>query len=120
MSRKDAVREKRILSEAVVDANSTDEQAMGWYYYLDNRISFPFNAKCIAVDKRTPLELGELITVVRMADEEYCGYEMYIEISWKDKILAIPLSQIKPLNADEDSSEAISDWYYWKNQGYTF
>jgi len=34
--------------------------------------------------------------------------------------LAIPLSQIKPLNADDDTVEAIGDWHYWKKQGYTF
>jgi hypothetical protein len=49
MSRKNAIREERIFMEAVVDANGPEEQAMGWYYYLDDEISFPFAAKCIAV-----------------------------------------------------------------------
>jgi hypothetical protein len=120
MSRKDAIREERIFMEAVVDANGPEEQAIGWYYYLDDRISFPFDAKCIAVDKRSPLELGERITAVRMAGEEYCEYDMYVDISWRSKVLAIPLSQIKPMDADDDTVEAIGDWHYWKEQGYTF
>jgi len=120
MSRKDAEREKRIFMEAVVDANGPEEQAMGWYYYLDDRVSFPFAAECIAVDKRSPLELGEHTTAVRMAGQEYCEHEMYVEISWGNKALAVPLSQIKPLNANDDTVEAIGDWHYWKNQGYTF
>jgi len=45
---------------------------------------------------------------------------MYVDISWNDKILTIPLVQIKPLDADEDSVEAIGDWHYWIKQGYTF
>ena len=120
MSKKDAAREERIMMEAIVDANGPEEQAMGWYYYLEDRITFPFNAKCIAVNKRSPLELNERITVAKMAGEEDCEQDMYVEISWRSKTLAIPLSQIKPLNADEDTVEAIGDWHYWKSQGYSF
>jgi hypothetical protein len=55
-----------------------------------------------------------------MAGEEDCEHDMYVEVSWKGKELIIPLSQIKSLNADEDTVEAIGDWHYWKNRGYTF
>ena len=54
MNRKDAAREQRISMEAVVDAYGPEERSMGWYYYLADKISFPFIAECIAVDKRTP------------------------------------------------------------------
>jgi len=43
--KRDPVREDRIHNEAIVDA-SPDEQAMSWYYYLESKISFPFQAKC--------------------------------------------------------------------------
>ena len=38
----DAVREERILMEVVFDAYGTEERAMGWYYYLADKILFPF------------------------------------------------------------------------------
>jgi len=120
MSGKDEAREERIFMEAVVDANGPEEQAMGWYYYLDDKISFPFTAECIVTDKRTPLELGEQVTVMQMSGEDYCEHEMYVEIFWKGKVLAIPLIQIKPLGTNEDTVEAIGDWHYWKEQGYMF
>jgi hypothetical protein len=120
MSVKDAVREERIFMEVVADANGPEEQAMGWYYYLDDKISFPFSAECIAVNKCSPLELGERITVAHMAGEDDCERDIYVEILWKSKMLAVHLSQIKPLRADKDTVEAIGDWHYWKNQGYTF
>jgi len=120
MSKKEAAREERITNEAIVDAHDTEERAMGWYCYLEDRISFPFAAKCIAVDKRSPLELGERTIVVQMAGEEDCEHDMYVEISWSSKVLTIPLFQIKPLDADDDTVEAIGDWHYWKKQGYTF
>ena len=40
MSVKDADREERIYNEAVVDAYSPEERAMGWYYYLDDKYRF--------------------------------------------------------------------------------
>ena len=120
MREKDEAREERILMEVVVDAYCPAERAMGWYYYLEEEITFPFIATCINVDKSTPLELGEQVTVIEMSGEDCCEHDMYVDVSWKDKTLAIPLAQIKPLNADEESKEAVGDWHYWKEQGYSF
>ena len=120
MKEKDAAREERISMEAIVDAYGPEEQAMGWYYYLDDKISFPFVAECIVANKRTPLEMGERATVTKMAGEDYCERDMLVDISWNGKTLAVPLSQLKPLDADDDSIEAIGDWHYWVAQGYTF
>jgi len=117
---KDADREERIDMEVVVDAYGPEERAMGWYYYLADTISFPFTAECIVVDKRTPLELGEQVTVVQMSGEDYCEHDMYVDVSWKEKILAIPLVQLKPLDGNDESIEAIADWHYWLEQGYIF
>jgi len=120
MNGKDSEREERIFMEAVVDANGPEEQAMGWYYYLDDKISFPFTAECIAANKRSPLEVGERLTAMRMSGEDCCEHEMYVDISWKDKVLAVPLAQIKPVDADEDTVEAIGDWHYLEETGLYF
>jgi hypothetical protein len=50
--KKDPVREDRIENEAIADANGPEEQVMGWYYYLDDKIRFPFPARCIAAKVR--------------------------------------------------------------------
>jgi calcium binding protein len=42
-------REKRITDEIVVDAYTSDERAMCWYYYLEDSLAFPFKARCAAV-----------------------------------------------------------------------
>jgi hypothetical protein len=34
--------------EVVVDAYDEVERAMSWYYYLEDRLHFPFDAVCIA------------------------------------------------------------------------
>ena len=66
-SRKDPVREDRIHNEAIADANGPEEQVMGWYYYLDDKIHFPFQAGCIAPKIVSPLRKGETVAVQRMA-----------------------------------------------------
>ena len=95
MNEKDAAREERISMEVVVDAYGTEEQAMGWHYYLDDKISFPFTAECIVVNKRTPLELGEKITVIRMAGENYCEHDMYVDITLEGKNISCSTFAIK-------------------------
>lgn len=36
--KKDPIREVRIHNEAIVDAYGPQEQALGWYYYLENKL----------------------------------------------------------------------------------
>src|SRR5437763_1308580 len=62
---KDPIREDRIQNEAVVDAYGPEERAMGWYYYLASKISFPLQAKCIAFKRVSLLRKGETVKVLR-------------------------------------------------------
>lgn len=120
MSDKDESREVRIYMEAIVDAYDPEERALGWYYYLEDKIMFPFTADCIAVDKRTPLVSGARVKVLKMAGEDICEHDMFVDISWEGKTFAIPLAQVLPVKADDDTDEAVRDWHYWKAQGYLF
>lgn len=117
---KNSERENRIEMEIIVDANGPEEQAMGWYYYLQDVLCFPFPARCIAERAISPLRKGDEVEVLNIAPEEECQHEMYVEIRWERKRpLAVPLSQLKPIaGADEETIEAIEDWHYWIAQGY--
>jgi hypothetical protein len=111
------VREDRIYNEAIVDARP-EEQAMSWYYYLEGKISFPFQARCVAAKAVSPLRKGETVEVLRMAVEDACEHDMFVQIRWQGRKVAIPLSQLRPLDPDESTKEAISDWHYWVARGY--
>jgi Calcium binding len=52
---KDPVREERIIMEIIVDAYEPEEQVMGWYYYLQDTMNFPFTATCVAKKCSSPL-----------------------------------------------------------------
>jgi hypothetical protein len=119
-SKKNSERENRIAMEIIVDANGPEERAVGWYYYLEEKLHFPFPAKCIAERAISPLHKGDEVEIVRMAPEEECQHEMFIMMRWERRGLAIPLSQLKPIaEADKDTREAVADWHYWLDQGYT-
>src|SRR5271157_5726580 len=92
--KKDPSREERIRNEAVVDAYGPEEQAMGWYYYLENKLRFPFQAKCIASKVVSPLRKGEIVEIRRMAPEDSCSNDMLVLIRGQGRNMAVPLSQL--------------------------
>jgi len=114
--KRDPVREDRIYNEAIVDARP-EEQAMSWYYYLEGKISFPFQARCLAAKEVLPLRKGETVEVLRMAIEDACEHDMFVQIRWQGRKMAVPLSQLEAIAADESTQEAIGDWHYWVAQG---
>jgi Calcium binding len=64
---RDEEREQRITMEIVVDAYTPEEQAMGWYYSLEDRLHVPFAARCTAKRAISPLRVGNEVEVVGMA-----------------------------------------------------
>jgi Calcium binding len=106
--------------EIIVDAYGPDEQAMGWYSYLDNQLQVPFRARCRAERAVSPLRVGDEVEVTAMAPEGECGHEMFVMIGWERRGLAVPLSQLEGVNVDEETQRAIEDWRYWVDRGYAF
>jgi len=119
-TREDPVRENRIENEIIVDANGPEEQAMGWYYYLDDKIHFPVKATCIVSKLVSPLRKGETVEVLKMAPEDACAGDMLVLIRWQGRTMAVPLSQLAAVDPDQATTEAIGDWHYWVAMGYRF
>jgi Calcium binding len=116
----DPDREERITMEIVVDAYGPEEQAMGWYYYLQETMTFPFKATCVTKRRSSPLKERATVTVLDMTAEEECEHDMLVEIEWDGDTLAVPLSQLKAPKADAATQQAIADWHYWVGRGYEF
>jgi hypothetical protein len=115
---RDEVRERRIEQEIVVDAYDPQEQAMGWYHYLQDALGFPFAARCSGVRAISPLQAGDELEVVGMAPVKECGHEMFVLIRWGRGMLGIPLSQLDVAAGDAATRAAVEDWCYWVGQGY--
>src|SRR5574341_599328 len=70
--KEDKKREQRITYSIVVDAYNEVERALGWYYYLEETIAFPFAGECIKERKVSPLRKAETVEVVGMSEEDDC------------------------------------------------
>jgi hypothetical protein len=116
--KRDPIREERIHEEIIVDAYGAEEQAVGWYYYLEEKIHFPFQAKCIASVPTSLLRKGDSVDIRKMAPEDSCSTDMLVMTRWNNRNIAVPLSQLKPIGVDESTTQAIEDWHYWVAQGY--
>ncbi len=115
---RDEAREERIHNDIIVDAHDAEEQAMGWYYYLEEKLRFPFSAMCTAEHAVSPLRGGDKVEISGMAPEDECEHEMFVLTSWEGRSLAVPLSQLEGAGVAEETRQAIDDWHYWIARGY--
>jgi hypothetical protein len=117
---KEPGREERIEMDIMVDCYGAQEQAMGWYYYLENNIEFPFVSTCVKKKGISPLKLKERVEVVGLPPIEICDQEMFVEIIWNERRFAVPLDQLEYAGRDKEARQAVEDWHYWVRQGYQF
>jgi hypothetical protein len=113
---KDEEREERIKMRIIVDTYSPEEQAWGWYAYLDDTIDFPFEACCVTEREESPLEEGETVRVVGMSPTDPTLNQMFVTIEWMGRELGVPLEQLEPIEASSNTNQAIADWQYWPDR----
>ena len=114
---KNEERDERIRNEIIVDAYTADEMAISWCYYLERKLSFPFQARCTEERTISPLREDEEVPVVGMTDEVVSSSEMFVLVEWMDREFGVPLSQLEVLDVDRDTREAVGDWHYWNGDG---
>jgi hypothetical protein len=98
--------DRRLEMEIITDGKP-DELSIAWYCYLDDRLRFPFNARCVAQRLTSPLAVGEVVDVRGMSPQEECEHEMFVNIGWQDRLLAVPLSQLAGVGVDVGTKQAI-------------
>ncbi|HUT91447.1 MAG TPA: dCTP deaminase [Thermoguttaceae bacterium] len=94
-------------------------QTTGWYSYFQQKLTFPFTAKCRDERAISPLATGDEVEVIQMGPEEECPREIFVSIQWQDRPLAVPLSQLEPAGCtDKQTQMAVAEWRDWVAQGY--
>ena len=116
----DQSREDRIDLEVIADCNGPDERAMGWYYYLEEQVRFPFAARCTVRRATSPLRPDDRVHITGLAPADECEHAIFVTISWERDSLAVPLSRLEPEEVDEGTAHAVGDWLYWTGRGYKF
>jgi hypothetical protein len=81
--------------------------------------SIPGIVRKIGVSDDT-LSVGDEVEVIGMAPVEECEHDMFVEMDRDDEDLAIPLSQLEVVDADDETRGAVEDWIYWTKKGYQF
>lgn len=119
MSIKDEILDDRVQL-IVADCHDNDERAMAWFYYIAEEISYPFRAKCISEMPSSPLLQDELVEVKDIASAETCEQTIFVQISWKNRSLSVPLEQLQGIDVSEVTQTVIEEWRYWADQGYSF
>jgi hypothetical protein len=114
----DKDREERIHTEIVVDAYGPEEQAMGWYAYLENTLEFPFLTRCVVERAISPLRVDDEVEVVGLGPEDECAHEIFVLTPWDRRTLAVPLMQLEVVHGEDATREAVEDWRYWVERGY--
>ncbi|MFH7030575.1 MAG: calcium-binding protein [Heteroscytonema crispum UTEX LB 1556] len=122
---RDETREHRIETEILVDAEDKEERAMAWYYYLDDTLDFPFKAKWTKKGRGKSTSPQEIeVEVLGMAPEDDCLKDMIVEVAdlngKEDDVFSAKLSELKVIDADSETLEALADWEYWLARGYKF
>jgi len=112
--------ERRIEQEIVVDAYGPEEHALSWYYYLEEKLSFPFAARCVAKHPLWPLKKGERVEVLGMARENMCLQGMFVLARHVQRRFGVPLELLEPVGVGAEARTAIVDWHYWVRRGYSF
>jgi Calcium binding len=85
---------------------------MGWYYYLEGKLTFPFHGRCTMSKITSPLVKGETVEVRGLAPQDSCAQDTLVQIRWQDRTMAVPLSQLTAADRDDSTMEAIGDWHY--------
>jgi hypothetical protein len=117
---KDPVREERIHDEAIVDASGPEEKAMSWYYYLESKLTFPYQSSLhrhpidVATEKRRNCRSPAHGPGRHLCERHVCSDPL------AGPNLAVPLSQLVAIDPDEETTEAVGDWHYRVAQGYLF
>ncbi len=117
----DKVREERITVEIVVDCYNEAERFGAWFCYLEEKLEFPFRARCVKRREISPLKKGEEVEVIGMLDEGWDNpSEILVRIKWQGRKLGVPLALLEGNAVSNQTAEAIADWRYWMAQGYCF
>jgi hypothetical protein len=116
---KNETREQRISLEAIVDAYDSSERAMGWYYCLDGKMKFPFRARCRLARPISVLKVKEEVPSPRHAAGRGMRHRnVFVWIRRAGEQIAVPLAQLQPLSKDQETQEAVNDWFYWVDRSY--
>jgi hypothetical protein len=111
---KDEERDHRIHDEIIVDAYGEEEQAMSWYYYMEENLAFPMKAK-VKLRFRGGKTEEKAVKIVEIDPESETSLTLRLGITEgkSDRVQYISPEDIVSIQTTEGNSEILNDWLYW-------
>ena len=81
---------------------------MGWYCCLEDRLKFPFKARCKSMSAVSPLRSrgrGQASWV--WPRRRSVKSEVFVRVKWGGRNMAVPLSQLDRSTEDHSTKEAV-------------
>lgn len=114
---KNKERQHRIDYEIIVDCYDDHEINMGWAIYMEEKMNFPFKADAPIRERSKGINYQRIEVVeLETTESNYEGGDFYLNIDWQGLLIPVPLSDLRNIEADEDTLEAIGDWKYWNGE----
>ena len=95
------------------------EVAADWYYYLEERLVFPFRARCGAALFPQPAHRGQDFEVIGLATEDACTNDMRVMMRIHGTKVIVPLVLLEVTEAFGETIEAVAQWKSWVRSGPT-
>ena len=106
--------------EIVVDAYDEDERAMGWYNYLEDKLDVPFRPGASRSGRSRRWRWATRSRWSACRRRTSASGRCSSRSAGARAKLAVPLSQLEVIEADDETRQAVEDWHYWVAMGYEF
>jgi hypothetical protein len=112
----DADREERIQNEVIVDCNNEAEEMTGWYYYMDDALSFPMKGLA-NVPSSGGKTAQKKVKIVSLDPKSKEGQPIRIGVveNGGRQVSYISPEYIIRIEEADDNIEILNDWLYWHN-----
>ena len=118
-SNEDTILQQIIEDEVTVDCYDEYEVCSGWQCWLGDNLATPFEAVCRAKNARSPLGVGEQVTVLAMVDTGNFTSDMFVSVRWQGREFGVPLEQLQAIDPTPETQTAMDVWAYWVRKGYS-
>lgn len=111
----------KIENEIIMDCYDDQEISMGWYYFFQDELEFPFEVEISLKTRNGGKKLIE-IDILKMVEEER-NYEisgLLFEVSPKEAelIMEIGADKLKNTKGSRSTKEAFEIWFFWNSDKY--
>lgn len=105
----------KISYQIIVDCYEDHEVNMGWFYFFQDEVNYPFEAE-ITVKNRLGEKRLVKVAVLGVSDEadfDIQDITFEVNLQEEDIIIDVDIAKLKNIKGDKSAKEAFEIWEYW-------